>query len=392
MRIALIMLSALTLAAQGPFDGKSGPMVKAGYELLGKGQFNEAAIKFQEAIKADPKASFPLSGLAKLFYEASQHTDASRQAEYRGKAVDLAHDALDLNDLDFIASEVLLNADGGSMGSSYRPKPEAQEAFNAAETAFQGQKWDEAANGYQKALSLDPAYTDAALYLGDTYFSQKQYDKAEPWFRKATEMEPRYARAWRFLTDCYGDLGRTDDAMAADFGAIAAQPNDYTAWGRLRQVYEGQRKVALVRFHWPIVEGSRVTRDASGKSQISVPQSVLGDSPEAGAEAAYSLMTGMTQVSDQMPENSKKKRSPFEREALAWKAAMEVYDKTLVEKKAAPKDATWAQLLSFYKADQLEPALAILQFREAYRPDFEAWKAAHPKGVQAFIEQWHLRP
>lgn len=388
MRIALIMLSVLTLAAQGPFDGKSGPMVKAGYELLDKGQFNEAAAKFQEAMKADPKASYPLSGLAKLFYEASQHTDASHQAEYRGKALNLAHDAFDLNDLDFIASEVLLKADGGSTGSSYRPKPEAVEAFNAAETAFQQQKWDEAVSGYQKALSLDPAFTDAALYLGDTYFSQKEYDKAEPWFRKATEMEPRYARAWRFLTDCYGHLGRMNEAMAADFGAIAAQPNDYTAWGRLRQVYEGQQKVALVRFHWPTVNESQVKEDKSGSIQLFLSAPGSDDSAEGDAMSAFTLVSGLARV----PGKDGAKASELHVRAQAWEAAMERYESALKEKKVSPKDATWAQLLSFYKTDQLEPALMVLQFREAYRPDFEAWKAAHPKGVQAFIEQWHLRP
>lgn len=72
--------------------------------------------------------------------------------------------------------------------------------------------------------------------------------------------------------------------------------------------------------------------------------------------------------------------------------ALERYESALKEKKAAPKDATWAQLLAFYKSGALKPALMLLAFHEAYRPDFEAWKAANPKGVQAFIEHWHLRP
>ena len=393
MRAVIAFLSALALTAQGPFDGKSGPMVKAGYELLSQGKFNEAAAKFQEGMKADPASSFPVSALSKLFFEASKATDAAHQSEYRGKAVDLAHQALDKNDLDFIASEVLLNADGGSTESAHQPKPEAAEPFNQAETAYRTQKWDEAIAGYQKALAADPAFTDAALYQGDVYFNQKQYAKAEPWFRKATQMEPRYARAWRFLADCQGDQGHMDDALMTDLSAIAAQPDDYTAWGRLRQIYAMQDKPALVRFLWPRVAASQVIKDASGKSNINVPSSSLAsDTPEGSSEAAYSLMIGMVQVNDASPETKERPRSPLEREALAWKAAMEVYESTLNEKKASPKDATWAQLLAFHKADQLKEALMVLGFREAYRPDFEAWKAANPRGVQVFIEQWHLRP
>lgn len=388
MRILIAFLSVVALAAQGPFDGKSGPMVKAGYELLSQGKFNEAAAKFEEGMKADPASSFPISGLSKLFFEASKATDAAHQTEYRGKATDLAHQALDKNDLDFIASEVLLNADGGSTESAHQPKPEAMEAFNQAEAAYQSQKWDQAIAGYQKALTADPGFTDAALYLGDVYFSQKQYSKAEPWFQKATQMEPRYARAWRFLADCQAHQGHMEDALSTDLSAIASQPDDYTAWGRLREIYEIQNKPALVRFHWPSTSDSQVKQDKPGNLQLILPSSGTDDSAEGDALSSYALMSGLAQV----PDKNGVKPTEIKWRTDAWEAALERYESALKEKKAAPKDATWAQLLAFHKSGELKPALMILGFREAYRADFEAWKAANPKGVQAFIEQWHLRP
>jgi tetratricopeptide (TPR) repeat protein len=386
MKYLLVFLAALVLHAQGPFDGKSGPLVKAAYQLLDKGQYNEAAAKFEEAAKTDPKASYPLSGLAKLFFSASQRTDGNHQAEYRSKAMELARQALELNDLDFVANEVLLNADGASADSEHKPKPDAMEAFNAAEEAFRAEKWDEAAAGYQKALTFDPAFTDAALYLGDVYFRQQQYEKAEPWFRKATQLEPRYSRAWRFLTDCYGHMGRVGDAMAADFGAIAAQPDDYTAWGRLRQVYEAQTKIALIRFRWPATNDSQVSADSSGEVTIGIPDPKADDTPEGAALNVFTLLDGLTKAA------SDEKRSELMRQVEVWDGTLEAYERALDEKKAAPKDAAWAQLLAFHKSDQLKAALFLLRFHESYRLDFEAWKMANPKGVQAFIEQWHLRP
>ncbi|HEU4951544.1 MAG TPA: tetratricopeptide repeat protein, partial [Holophagaceae bacterium] len=356
--------------------------------LLSQGKFNEAAAKFQEAMKADPASSFPVSALSKLFYEASKATDPAHEAEYLGKAQDLARQALDKNDLDFIASEVLLNADGGSTESRHQPKAEAVEPFNQAETAYRARKWDEAIAGYQKALAADPAFTDAALYLGDVYFDRKQYDKAEPWFRKSTQLEPRYARAWRFLADCQAQQGHWADALATDLSAIAAQPDDYTAWGRLRQIYEAQDKLALVRFHWPAVRESRIEKDKAGQLQMTFSGLSVDESAEGAALAAYELVSGLSQ----MPDDHDVKPSDLTWRAEAWEAALERYEDALKEKKATPKDATWAQLLAFYKAGELKPALLILLYREVYRPDFEAWKTAHPDGVRAFIERWHLRP
>ena len=392
MRFFMVVLVSFSLSAQGPFDGKSGPLVKEAYQLLDSGQVNQALAKFQEAAKADSKSSFPISGLGKLFFEASQHTDAKHQSEYQGKAIEFSREALNLNDLDFVANEVLLNLDGTSADSLHKPTPEALQAFNQGELAFQSQKWDEAASGYQRALSIDPAYTDAALYLGDTYFSRKMYDRAEPWFRKATELEPRYGRAWRFLADCNKDLGHEDLAITCDYNAIAALPSDFTAWGRLKSELENQGNGVLIRFHWPQIQASGVSHDASGKANINVPQSLIGDSIESQAALIYSMMIAITQVADEKPENKGNKRSTLERESLAWKAAMEGYENSLKEKKLTPHDSTWAQLLTFYKSDQLKPALMILAYRESYRPDFEAWKKANPNGVRAFIEHWHLRP
>lgn len=41
---------------------------------------------------------------------------------------------------------------------------------------------------------------------------------------------------------------------------------------------------------------------------------------------------------------------------------------------------------------QLEPAIFILLYKEAYRLDYERWLAAHPDGVKAFIDRYGLRP
>ena len=44
------------------------------------------------------------------------------------------------------------------------------------------------------------------------------------------------------------------------------------------------------------------------------------------------------------------------------------------------------------KADQLEAGLLILRYKESYRPEFEAWKKAHPNGIRKFVDTWGLQP
>jgi hypothetical protein len=38
------------------------------------------------------------------------------------------------------------------------------------------------------------------------------------------------------------------------------------------------------------------------------------------------------------------------------------------------------------------PALLLLRYKEAFRPDFEAWKKRNPQAIRAFIQDYGLRP
>ena len=48
--------------------------------------------------------------------------------------------------------------------------------------------------------------------------------------------------------------------------------------------------------------------------------------------------------------------------------------------------------LAFDVAAELEEAIFLLLYKEAYRPDFEAWKTAHPQAIPDFAEKWRLMP
>jgi tetratricopeptide (TPR) repeat protein len=410
LRLLLFLIAfSAALLAQVPFDGKSGPLVKEAYQLLDHSKVNEALAKFQEAAKVDPKSSYPVSGLSKLFLLASRVTDPAHVEDYRSNAEHYARQALELNDMDFYANQVIAELEGWSTESSHTPKREAIPAFNEAEASFNAKEYEKAKAGYRKALDLDPAFTDAVLYLADCHLLREEFPEAEALFRKVTQMEPGYARAWRFLADCLARSGKVDQAQDACLGAIAAQPNDYNAWARLRQMREISGK-PLKRFKPKPKAG--VKPGEKGQINILVEEGNTG--PEGAAWMAYAMskaadltmedtktqQDGKATKSKDFEEKKKteilveilKSKSAFTRELEAWKAALAVFSETSEGKQLIPKDPTLMQMHAFAHDGQLEASILFLMYREAYRPDFEAFKKKNPRAIYEFVARYGLCP
>src|SRR5579871_7037758 len=55
--------------------------------------------------------------------------------------------------------------------------------------------YKKAAIYFEKALELDPTYSQEALYLGRTYNALLEEDKAEQYFRRAVQIDPDYVEA-----------------------------------------------------------------------------------------------------------------------------------------------------------------------------------------------------
>ena len=70
-----------------------------------------------------------------------------------------------------------------------------------------------AAAAFEKALSIDPTYSQAALYLGLTYNALFEQDKAEKYYRKAIEIDPDYLEARADFGGMLLDVGNVDEAI-----------------------------------------------------------------------------------------------------------------------------------------------------------------------------------
>ncbi|MEQ1885335.1 MAG: caspase family protein [Bryobacteraceae bacterium] len=73
--------------------------------------------------------------------------------------------------------------------------------------------YKKAAEHFEKALQLDPTYSQAALFLGRTYNSLFEEQKSEAAFRKAIEIDPDYLEARVSLAGMLLDTGAVDESI-----------------------------------------------------------------------------------------------------------------------------------------------------------------------------------
>lgn len=99
---------------------------------------------------------------------------------------------------------------------------------------YQGQnRFDLAAEAYQKALAIDPAFSEARNGLGTVYAAQGKYDEAFAEFNMVIAAAPGSAHLYNNLGYLRFLQGNYADAVAAFTQAIALDPTDQKARNNL---------------------------------------------------------------------------------------------------------------------------------------------------------------
>src|SRR6202166_2766868 len=73
--------------------------------------------------------------------------------------------------------------------------------------------YKKADDNFEKALQIDPAYSQAALYLGRAYNSLFDEQRSQAAFRKAIEIDPDYLEARVSFAGALLDSGAVDEAI-----------------------------------------------------------------------------------------------------------------------------------------------------------------------------------
>jgi tetratricopeptide (TPR) repeat protein len=359
--------------------------------LVAQGKYQEAVVKFQEAAKADPAASSPLSGVADILLKASLAAQGEAVARLRQQSESLARRALALGADDPVAQEVLRNLLDDKPPPLHLPNPQSWKLMQEGEVLFQANKPDQALLKYEEAARLDPQYSSAVVYAGDCYFVQKKWPEAEERFRKAVEIEPLNGQAWRFLSDALSWQGRWDASETALFNGIAAQPNQLPTWDKLASLRnkQGYPLTAL-----KLKRRSRVVLEPqSGKFTIQLDAEFTGKDNQQVPDGAVWLAVATYEANARAArQQGKEAEQPFAIELAAWRAALRMVDDIVAKGGQDIQDPALLNLRMLARDGQLEAGLMLLAYRESWRAEFEAWKKAHPDGIRKFVNTYALRP
>ena len=385
LSLAVLLALAAPAFAQNQCGDACMGMLREAHTLENQGKYQEALDKYRAAEKAEPLASFPFSSEAALILTLSARVKPELAEEWRKAARAQANRALKLWPDDPIALETLRLLDDAPT-PLHAPNPQAASLLAEGELQFSQAHYPEALRKYQAAAQADPAYSVAWVNAGDCYFAQKDWPQAEAMFRRAVEIEPRNSQGWRYLADTLAAQGKLAAAEAALYSAIAADPSQRPNWTKLASLRAHQGKplkpLALRR-------GVRVSQGADGKYTVNLDEwaAKQADTPDF----AMRVMLGADEAKLRSDDKAGTK-SAYEIELQAWRDTLKVADELKASTGKDPADPALQRMQALARDGQLEPAILLLQFRQAYRPALEAWLAANPDGVKTFVERYGVTP
>lgn len=202
-------------------------------------------------IRASVDAMQAVSGMSNPLIEAS--------ALRRGSRVLFRHSGAVMEPIarQFVFDFEALPAGELTAVPNTNPNPIALESrvssiFLEAVQHEEGGRLEEAAEGYEKVLHLDPHHAPSAINLGTICYNQRAFRKAEELYRRATVSDPSYALAFFDLGNVLDELERLPEAIEAYRTAIRLVPKYADAHYNLALAYErtGERRRALR--HWTL--------------------------------------------------------------------------------------------------------------------------------------------
>ena len=106
----------------------------------------------------------------------------------------------------------------------------AESHFARGETLALLERWQDAADAYAAAISLNPAYPEALSRRAIALIELKEFEEAYDSITEALRLRPDYAEAWSNLGIALSRLNRGDEAIAAADRALALDPSWWAAY------------------------------------------------------------------------------------------------------------------------------------------------------------------
>jgi len=207
-----------------------------GLAVLDKGQVNDAAVYFQQALAIDPAFCDAHNSLGLLLLQEGRVKEAIAQLQ---EAIRLRPDfAAAHNNLgNALRQDGQADAAVNEFKQSLAVDPRfALAYYNLGNGCLDRGQIGEAIGYFQKAVTLEPESPEAHYNLGIALFRDGRTDEAIAHLQTAVALRRGFADAHNNLGNLFLQKGRVDEALAQYQQAVAAQPASGPAHSNLGDV------------------------------------------------------------------------------------------------------------------------------------------------------------
>ena len=290
----------------------------------------------------------------------------------------------------FLFGFFLLVTVSAQQPKQYSSNKDADQALRDGEAAFTKGEMEKALEFYQRALALDPALYEAALFTGDVYYKTADQKKACEWFARAVSINPDRETAYRYWGDSLMKQGRVTEAGDKFVEAYIAEPYSrlaragFLAWGNKIHVQLGHPEI-------DIPTNVTAKTDASNTSITIDPRAFKNDEKSSSAWMVYGL-TRAAWVQKEFAANypsEKEYRHSLKEEAAAMRAAIRVVDEKKI-KDPQKIDPSLQLIVRLDKEGLLESFILLALPDEGIVQDYVAYRRTNLENLRRYVKDYVL--
>jgi tetratricopeptide (TPR) repeat protein len=274
-------------------------LTEQGNSLAARGQWDEAACRYREAIGVCPTLPAPYTNLGNIYAQENRLEEAA-SCHRTAVGLDPGFAPAQVNLGNVLVRQGRIEEAFACLTLAERLRPDDPEIpYNLAIAQRKLGRLEIAAACYRRAIERNPSFAAAYSNLGVVLAEQGKLEEAIRCHRIAVAMGPAVAAFHNNLGNALRERGELDQAIACHRQAIALQPDDPDLRGNL-----GNELQEMGRFDeaWEAYEAAAACAPGRGSPYLHLANTgrLTGDSPHVAQMRALAADMESLPVQDQI--------------------------------------------------------------------------------------------